>query len=194
MKKRQLIPGEVFNRLTVLHEVPTPEGRQPGTYGKFKCSCGVELIAKGGNVWSNNTKSCGCLDRESASVNGRNTKAPPGQGGFIRVWHEYKHSAKKRNLEFGITQEELRAYTKQACHYCGAYESSSTTHGNGKVVTPETLENSRYHYNGLDRVDSSKGYTPDNVVVCCKRCNWMKNDMTQPDFLSHIQKIAAKLL
>ena len=30
----------------------------------------------------------------------------------------------------------------------------------------------------LDRMDSSKGYTSDNVVLCCNRVNLMKNTMS----------------
>jgi hypothetical protein len=31
-----------------------------------------------------------------------------------------------------------------------------------------------YTYNGIDRVDNSKGYTPENTVPCCKICNKIK--------------------
>ena len=35
---------------------------------------------------------------------------------------------------------------------------------------------------GIDRVDSSKGYTEDNVVPCCWIHNKMKSDMTYGEF------------
>ena len=31
-------------------------------------------------------------------------------------------------------------------------------------------------YLGLDRIDNSKGHTKENVVVCCKDCNWIRGD------------------
>lgn len=34
---------------------------------------------------------------------------------------------------------------------------------------------------GLDRLDSSKGYTPDNVTPCCRDCNVAKSDRFTPD-------------
>jgi hypothetical protein len=34
-------------------------------------------------------------------------------------------------------------------------------------------ENSRYQ---LDRKDNDLGYTPENVVACCTRCNYAKRD------------------
>lgn len=33
---------------------------------------------------------------------------------------------------------------------------------------------------GLDRLDNSRGYEPDNVVTCCKKCNIAKNDFYNP--------------
>lgn len=36
--------------------------------------------------------------------------------------------------------------------------------------------------NGIDRVDSSKGYTVENSVACCKYCNTAKNTMTESEF------------
>ena len=43
--------------------------------------------------------------------------------------------------------------------------------------------------NGLDRVDSSKGYTIDNVVPCCAICNTAKNKMTQKEFKEWIKTV-----
>lgn len=54
------------------------------------------------------------------------------------------------------------------CYYCG-----------------QILEN----FNGIDRVDSSKEYTKDNCVSCCKYCNWAKNDLSISEFKNHINKI-----
>jgi hypothetical protein len=46
-----------------------------------------------------------------------------------------------------------------------------------------------YYYNGLDRIDSSKGYTRDNVEPCCVICNTMKWTLSKKDFLKHIALI-----
>ena len=42
---------------------------------------------------------------------------------------------------------------------------------------------------GVDRVDNNKGYTLDNVVPCCSKCNYMKNSNTEKEFLEHVEKI-----
>ncbi len=70
----------------------------------------------------------------------------------------------------GITFEQFLEFTKvHECHYCS---------------TPiEWYEYRKKDYNGhsrdaynLDRRDNSLGYTMNNVVVCCKRCNKGKGD------------------
>ena len=32
---------------------------------------------------------------------------------------------------------------------------------------------------GIDRIDNKMGYTLNNVVPCCSRCNFMKHIMTK---------------
>lgn len=75
----------------------------------------------------------------------------------------------KGTTEF-LTFEEFSNYLCQSCFYCG--EQST----------------------GLDRVDSSKGYNPDNIVSCCGTCNMMKFNYNQNFFLSHIEKIHKHLI
>jgi hypothetical protein len=35
----------------------------------------------------------------------------------------------------------------------------------------------------LERLDSSKDYTPENVVLCCRQTNWAKNSYSMKDFI-----------
>ena len=50
-----------------------------------------------------------------------------------------------------------------------------------------------FRYNGIDRVDSSKGYLPNNVVACCTTCNRMKLDHSRNEFITHLKSIIAHL-
>ena len=43
--------------------------------------------------------------------------------------------------------------------------------------------------NGIDRIDSSKGYTVENSVACCKYCNTAKNTMSVDEFLKWIGRV-----
>lgn len=75
------ITGQVFGRLTALRftkTVPTKSGAT--AYWLFRCSCGNEIEVAGSSVRSGNTRSCGCLDRDSiASRNRRHGAAARGR-------------------------------------------------------------------------------------------------------------------
>ena len=44
----------------------------------------------------------------------------------------------------------------------------------------------------LDRIDSNKGYTKDNVQFVHKDINWMKQDFEQNKFIEYCKKVANK--
>jgi hypothetical protein len=71
----------------------------------------------------------------------------------------------------------LAVLTQSDCHYCG--------------VQPErTLRKyTQFRWNGIDRIDSSKGYVDGNVVPCCKTCNELKSDKSREEFLAQIEAI-----
>ena len=59
-------------------------------------------------------------------------------------------------------------------------------------IPKNTYSRSKYYkaaYNGIDRVDSTKGYTKDNVVSCCRSCNMAKAELTVTEFFKHIKQI-----
>lgn len=69
------------------------------------------------------------------------------------------------------------------CYYCDdePKQNFSRNRGYGSYV-----------YNGIDRLDSLKGYIEDNCVACCGKCNKMKMDTNVTDFLNHVAKIYQK--
>ena len=46
---------------------------------------------------------------------------------------------------------------------------------------------------GIDRIDSNKGYTKDNVISCCEMCNRMKSDYNVKDWLRKVKTIAERI-
>lgn len=73
------------------------------------------------------------------------------------------------------------------CRYCGCapYQISKSSNR-----TPSCVQAwSTYIYNGIDRIDSSKGYVKGNVVACCGTCNKAKLVMTQPEFLAWVERV-----
>lgn len=79
---------------------------------------------------------------------------------------------KNRNQhKFELSDQRAFHLFQQHCFYCGIEPSNLKKTKAGSVK-----------YNGIDRIDSSKGYTPENVVTCCRRCNVAKNDQTLSEF------------
>lgn len=78
-----------------------------------------------------------------------------------------KQSARKKELPFELSTELLISlWEKQngLCYYSG---TEMIFDGSGK---PESVS--------IDRIDSSSGYIPDNVVLCCAYINKMKSDQS----------------
>lgn len=93
---------------------------------------------------------------------------------------------KRRYLKKGLTSNlnkyEVLSLIKDNCHYCGSEPL------NKKIYKQKHFEYN-FIYNGIDRVDSKKGYIKGNVVTCCKKCNLAKSDMEYNEFINHIKII-----
>lgn len=77
----------------------------------------------------------------------------------------YKKNAKNRGVEFSLSNDCFRKITSSNCYYCNALP-------NNRI---QKHKNTGYYiYNGIDRVDSNKGYVEGNVVSCCSNCNYLK--------------------
>jgi len=49
--------------------------------------------------------------------------------------------------------------------------------------------NTDAHVNGLDRINSTKGYSIDNVKSCCGECNYMKKTYILDELLDHLYAV-----
>lgn len=77
----------------------------------------------------------------------------------------YIDRATKKGFAFEISEEDYKLITNGNCFYCHR----------------ESTEDSR---NGIDRIDSEKGYILDNCVPCCSECNYMKNRFSFESFMT----------
>lgn len=95
------------------------------------------------------------------------------------VYHTYLQSSKRRDVTFDISDETFERLIFSACHYCGKPPYNETKRTSGTNIT----------YTGIDRVDNSKPYTEHNTVPCCKLCNSMKSNLSEVEFLLHIERL-----
>lgn len=179
MKKRSISIGDVFNKWTVQS---SPFVVKKVYYVTAKCKCGTVKDVKKNNLLTGKSKSCGCTQKENLPKISKNkpswNKKDNFEIGARQIFEQYKHSAKTRNLSFGLTFDFIKEKIKENCVYCNASPS------NVKIVNGAPIS-----YNGLDRWDNSLGYDADNVVVCCKKCNYSKGTMDGSAFFEHMQLI-----
>lgn len=186
--------GKKFNRLTLLEDRGT-KVKKGGRAFLVRCECGTEKIVSYQLIKDGSVKSCGCLRSENsrAMLKGQTwSRLPEREGGLSRVIISYKANARKRNIEWYLSREEVRTLTSQNCYYCNSKPNlvSRTSKTN---MTIEGLKRSEYLWNGLDRINNSLGYTMENTRPCCQICNWMKSDMAELDFLNHLNNVTNHL-
>ena len=74
-----------------------------------------------------------------------------------------KERAKKKNLEFSLKKEDI--IIPSICPVLGIPLFYKRTHGKPNPNSPS-----------IDRINNSKGYTIDNIIIVSRRANVLKND------------------
>ncbi len=93
---------------------------------------------------------------------------------------------------FELTLKEFYNYSQLECYYCGIKNSNHINiYKNDKTATMAMKAGGDHYYNGIDRLDNSKGHERSNVVSCCKYCNFAKNSLNLDEFKSWILRIKA---
>ena len=142
------------------------------------CTCGTKRTVSGGNLGNGSSTSCGCYMAEAA---GNRKRLPFGEAAFRDALRRIKNNAKSRQLMYGLTNEQAKELMDSNCFYCGG--------GPSNISRPTSRTHGSYVYNGIDRVDNTKGYILGNVVPCCFPCNWMKNILSLTEFKAQIKKL-----
>lgn len=181
-EEQEKLVGQRFNKLLVISIANRAKsaGRR---YYTCLCDCGKTKDVREDVLKNGDTKSCGCYRTEYMSnrfdeefVKFTQTKKNIGvlnstnKTEIEKFFDKIKWRAHGRKIDFELTIQDLEIIYEQNCFYCGKTAKS------------------------LDRVDSNKGYTTDNVVKCCTLCNSMKSTLTQKEFYNHIKCIYDHIL
>lgn len=160
------LTGQKFGKLTVLRRDDNKLTKNYKRHWICKCECGNEISVSSTTLKSG--KDIPCIPY----------KNPPGVSALKMLYRNYNRGAIYRNLSFELSLDEFELLTKKNCFYCGAEPS----------FIAKKLKDT-YVYNGVDRVDNKKGYTPENTVSCCGTCNKAKATMSKDTFLSWIVQV-----
>jgi len=130
---------------------------------------------------TSNTKSCGCnKNRPSWRYSGYKDLS----GVF---WRTIVKRAGERGIEFDttLTKEILYNILDKQNFKCALSGLPITLHRNYKEQRISQTAS-------LDRIDSNKGYTKDNIQWVHKSVNYMKHTLGEAEFINICKLIAAK--
>lgn len=100
------------------------------------------------------------------------------------TWKNLYGMVKGRNASkekgFDLLLEDFISISTKNCHYCNSEPTRTRGH---REWSAEVFSN------GLDRVDSSMGYLINNIVPCCKYCNFAKLDRSEMEFLEWAKRL-----
>jgi hypothetical protein len=117
-----------------------------------ECVCGKRYSVPGHCLTSG--KSSGCR-----SCNNGYKKRP-----YESLYNMLVLQCKNHSTDISLTYDEYLIFTNiKKCHYCKI----------DIIWKPHANQKGGYK---LDRKDNNKGYSVENCVVCCPRCNWSKSN------------------
>jgi hypothetical protein len=165
--------GKKFGRLVIIEraQIASRGTKDRMSKWKCKCDCGKILIIRLRDLKSGLTTSCGCERRKwYGGVSGE-------------MLTQIKRNADIRKFDFNLTAKQIwNLFLKQ--------DKKCAISGIELVLNREHGWNRKKNTASLDRIDSSKGYSLDNVQWVHKIVNRMKWDLNQKEFLNWIKIIA----
>lgn len=150
------LTGKQFGQWKVLGQaIKKVKDKWNDTWWFCECSCTHTRTVRGKNLRNGGSLGCGCSKKRKRLRS------------FEALYNVLVRDTDRRNrtLSVDLSYEEFLTFVKiKKCHYCKAQVEWAEFNVAGKAR------------HNLDRVDNSKGYSRDNCVVCCKRCNMAKGD------------------
>lgn len=176
MSSKRII-NEKFGRLLVLRFSHSAKQKR---FWVCLCDCGNTVQVSTVDLRAHRKQSCGCLKTEtSRRLIQKLLQTTKEETAFNEFYGTYAHNAANAGFEFPFSKERFKELTQKNCTYCGDPPS----------YVYQKRRNGGYLSNGLDRINSSAGYSEENVVTCCRWCNRMKMDFSVDEFKNHIFKI-----
>ncbi len=173
------LTGHVYNKLTVLKEVPIDICKSNSRKWLCKCSCGKEVEVLGKSLRTGGTQSCGCYHKDVMWK---------GYGELsLSYWSSVKRAAEERNIELTISMEyvwDLFLKQNKKCRFSGV-ELNFREHINYPNYRTQTAS--------LDRIDNSKGYIEGNVQWVHKKVNELRGKFPVEEFKMWCKLISKNL-
>ena len=178
-KKTEDLSGRVFGKWTVINRDPRT---RCNVYWICKCECGVVKDVSNSHLRLGKSLSC----RKCSEHKHKKTLNS-------RVWHKIVYNSKKKNREinFGETTAEGKKFLYDLLY---VKQQSKCALSGFPITISNTIDGDTHGETtaSLDRIDSSKGYTKDNVQWVHKCINFMKQDTNEKDFIIFCEAVVNK--
>lgn len=173
---KTLVVGQRFTRLVITNPM---SGRKKGIrFAEAMCDCGRVVEKKIGYLMNGNAKSCGCLARET----GPKHRDWAGCGEISgEYFSRIRLTARKQGREWAVSVDQLWDLFIKQDRKCSL--SGLVLHFDDRGAGIKGTAS-------LDRIDSSRGYTLDNVQWTHKHVNVMKNRHGVEYFVSLCKAVA----
>lgn len=180
------LTGQRFGRLTVLSYSHSRRGAgsSRATYATWRClcDCGAETVKEGRALKAGRTRSCGCLLKESRSINGKRLalKAPRLTGSSHPNWNH------------DLSNED-RAVTRKTSEYSSWRRAVLERDGYTCQVCLKVGGRLQAHHLSSFRRNPDGRYDIENGVAVCRPCHdgfhsaYGKALFTSEDFLEYQQ-------
>ena len=146
------LTGQRFERLKVLCRAENKGKRVCWT---CECKCGKIVVVTGHELKAGDTKSCGCLRKETTSA--LNLTHGNSETRLYRIWAGMKTRIMNEN------SKDYSVYDARGIAICDEWENDF------QAFEQWALSNGYTENLTIDRTNNDKGYSPDN-------CRWIKNN------------------
>lgn len=157
-----------------------------------QCECGNIVVRNTGELNRGKNKNRQQSCRPCAQRLNKTKKS--GVSSWRLHYNSYVSGARRRELAFPLSIDDFISICSENCYYCGALPKPFNRYvklsgASIGEVSANSQQNSWIYVNGIDRLDSDKGYEKGNIVSCCSPCNYIKLDLHEDEFLSIVKKI-----
>jgi len=178
MPNKKYVIGDKVGRLTILAYVGYDQaGKQ---LVESKCDCGNLKITRLNNI-GRKTNSCGCY---KADLIKERMGKPISHLAIVKQLSY----CKKHTKDSDLTYEDIDSLIFSKCYYC-----EQTPDIVGMEYKRPIRDGRSIKRIGIDRIDNNKGYYKNNVVGCCKDCNYIKRNHDVQSLIGRLEKFVINL-
>ncbi len=177
------LTGQKFHRLEVIKRVDKPQHIKKATdvFYLCKCECGQETIVRAYSLRHKLAQSCGCFIKDNMS----NLYWEGYEGISLSFYNKIRACAKRRNIDFNLSIEDIWNLFIKQNKKCALSGVDIIISGKGSKISCYFKDQTA----SLDRIDSNKPYTINNIQWVHKDVNRMKQNFSEEEFLKWVRII-----